>query len=211
MENSALLYQFETPRMVISPWPDSADQQVIDIAELASMTLDILTPNVTRALPPGWQNIHNLEEAKVWLETRVEECSFLVVRKRETRQVIGFIFLHEERHQEQEAQELPSDKVVTLHLGYLLAESQWGQGFASEMIKGLVAWVKPPVNSVRSSVKDSLTHVRKIVAGVESSNLASIAVLVNTGFSLCSVSSEDPEKGIDDTHQQAFYHVVFQD
>ncbi|MPY21393.1 GNAT family N-acetyltransferase [Shewanella psychropiezotolerans] len=208
MENSALLYQFETPRLVISAWPDSANHQVPDMAELASMTLDILTPNVTRALPPGWQNIHNLEEAKIWLEARVEECSFLVVRKRETRQVIGFIFLHEERHQEQE---LPSDKVVTLHLGYLLTESQWGQGFACEMIKGLVAWAKSPVNSVRSSVKDSLIHVCKIVAGVESSNLASIAVLVNTGFSLCFVSSEDSEKGVDDTDQQVFYHIVFQD
>ena len=210
MKNSALLRQFETPRLVISAWPDSANHQVPDMAELAAMTLDILTPNVTRALPPGWQNIHNLEGAKIWLEARVEECSFLVVSKRETSQVIGFIFLHEERHQEQQAQELPSAKVVTLHLGYLLAESQWGQGFACEMIKGLVAWARSPVNSVRSSVKDSLTHVCKIVAGVESSNLASIAVLVNTGFSLCSQLSEGSAKGVDDTDQQAFYHIVFQ-
>ncbi|AQS37105.1 acetyltransferase, ribosomal protein N-acetylase [Shewanella psychrophila] len=206
MKNAASLCRFETPRLVVSVWPGSAEHQALNQTELAGMALDILSPNVTRALPPGWQNIHRLEDAKGWLEARAEECSFLVVRKREASQVIGFIFLHEEQYQEQQAQQLLIDNMVTLHLGYLLSESQWGQGFASEVIKGLVAWV----SASNSGANTDKAQVSKIIAGVESSNLASIAVLVKNGFSLCAPSSEDSAKGVDDDDEQAFYQIVFQ-
>ena len=53
-------------------------------------------------------------------------------------------------------------------VGYLLAESAWGQGFASEVMLGLAAWARD----------QGLT----LFAGVSTDNPASVRVLEKAGF-----------------------------
>ncbi|WP_076408483.1 GNAT family N-acetyltransferase [Shewanella sp. UCD-KL12] len=194
--------QFSSSRLDVSACPNLVQYDAFD--ELARSVIEILTPNVTTSLPPGWDNIHSLEQAKSWLKDRVEECTCLLVRKRESGQVIGFIFLYSEHN---------GAEPLTLHLGYLIAETEWGQGFASEIIQALVQWLKSLAKE--SQTKQDLPSIRGIIGGVESSNLASIAVLVKNGFSLCEQAStsideeEDLVHAADGASTQAFYQIIF--
>ena len=58
-----------------------------------------------------------------------------------------------------------------LRLGYMLAESSWGQGVASELIGGLVEW-------------GERSGIRSITGGVAFDNPASSRVLEKSGFCL---------------------------
>ena len=57
-----------------------------------------------------------------------------------------------------------------LRLGYLLAESIWGKGIGSELIKGLVKYCND------SKIIESIS------GGVEKDNVGSIKVLEKNGF-----------------------------
>ena len=56
-----------------------------------------------------------------------------------------------------------------LRLGYMLDESVWGKGYATELISGFVSWCK--------------NHdIESVIGGVERNNLASRRVLEKSGF-----------------------------
>ena len=57
----------------------------------------------------------------------------------------------------------------TVHIGYLLAETVWGQGIATELMKGFV-----------SSVKNN--GPLRLAGGVDRGNPASARVLQKAGF-----------------------------
>ena len=62
--------------------------------DFAKEIIKILTPNVTKALPDGWQNITTKANANNWVKERNEESIFLVVQSINSSEVIGFIFLY---------------------------------------------------------------------------------------------------------------------
>jgi ribosomal-protein-alanine N-acetyltransferase len=74
--------------------------------------------------------------------------------------VIGLLILHSQ---------LGQDGATTLHIGYLLGEASWGQGYASELIKGLVNAVK----TRRSTI---------LLGGVAKENGASARILERLGL-----------------------------
>ena len=76
---------------------------------------------------------------------------------------IGFAFLH--RFQDE-------DKIESVHIGYLLAESHWGKGIASQLIKSLIEYY------------ETQTSVKKIIGGVDVNNIPSIKTLTKNGFQL---------------------------
>lgn len=149
-------YEFTTGRLLVNEWhsihSDDWDQQ-----ELAVVVKNILTPEVTQSLPPSWQGNYTLERASDWIRERDEEGTTLLVTERSTRTAIGFIILFN------------SADGRDIRLGYLLAETVWGKGIASELIRGFVEWCKK--NTVSS-----------VTAGVESDNAASKRVLEKNGF-----------------------------
>jgi RimJ/RimL family protein N-acetyltransferase len=59
-----------------------------------------------------------------------------------------------------------------LRIGYVIKESRWGEGVASELVSGLADWAR------------SQPLVASIIGGVESQNAASARVLTKNGFSL---------------------------
>jgi RimJ/RimL family protein N-acetyltransferase len=120
-----------------------------------------MTPNVTRDLPEGWQNISEVNNVENWVRDRKDESYFYTILKKEHERVIGLLFLYSENEKNEH---------VDLRLGYLLIESVWGKGIGSELIGGLVNWCKTE------------SIVRSISGGVGENNIGSIKVLEKNGF-----------------------------
>ncbi|WP_341502726.1 GNAT family N-acetyltransferase [Gallaecimonas sp. GXIMD4217] len=144
---------FHTPRLQVRPWRLRL-AGLPDRDAFAGEILKLLTPAVTRTLPPGWQQIQTREQAELWLRERDAESAMLVVEHQGA--LVGLLFLHGDDGD--------------LHLGYLLGEMHWGQGLASELISGLVAWA------------GQQGGIHTLVGGVETDNGASIRVLEKAGF-----------------------------
>ena len=62
-----------------------------------------------------------------------------------------------------------SNAGIEVRLGYLLAETAWGSGLASELVCGFVDWCRRQ-------------EIASIVGGVGSENIASRRVLEKNGF-----------------------------
>lgn len=146
---------FQTTNLSISQW----SKDLFTPLQL-KMVLTILSPAVTRSLPDGWQNISSEPDVERWLQSRIEESCFLVIKQKDT-EIIGFLLLYPEQ----------KEHSTIIHLGYLLGESHWGKGYATELISGLVDWCKKEKDIVR------------ITGGVERGNVASGRVLEKNGFS----------------------------
>jgi RimJ/RimL family protein N-acetyltransferase len=70
---------------------------------------------------------------------------------------------------------------VDVHLGYVLAESAWGQGLGSELVEGFVECCRGE------------RRVRTLIAGVAADNPASIRILEKNGFRPMGSGVDDPD------------------
>lgn len=165
---------FFTQRLSAGPWHSAAGEYGIDLNEAVAA---ILTPNTTGALPTAWRGDYSLDRARRWVVERDGESPTLLIVLRSSVEPVGLLILHEE-----------ADGVGGLRhlrIGYVIRDSHWGEGIASELLSGLVDWARsqPDVGSIR--------------AGVEPQNAASVRVLIRNGFRL---SGRDPA-GETDTYQ----------
>lgn len=165
---------FETERLLVKEW-HSLSSNDWDGSELAPLVTQLLTEGVTRTLPPPWQGTYTIERAQKWIADRDAEGTTLLVIDKATRRAIGLMILFASREGN-----LSAD--VDVRLGYLLAETSWGQGFASELVAGLVGWCRGQ-NSISS-----------ITGGVAPDNPASARVLLKNGFEPLE-SSPEPIEG----------------
>lgn len=152
--------RFETKRLVVGEWHSilAAESRIED---LAPVVCALLTDRVTAPLPSAWHGPYTLERARCWIEARDREGpTFLVVARTDARPV-GLMFLFESGTDDTSG--------VQVRLGYLLAESAWGDGLATELVEGIVGWC-------------GRNRVATIVAGVRRDNLASQRVLEKNGF-----------------------------
>lgn len=149
-------YRFSTERLLVSEW-HSIHPSEWNQVELKTVVINILTPKVTQSLPPEWQGAYTPERAKNWIEERDNECVILIVVDKSSFTAIGFVIL------------FGSANGKDLRLGYLLKESAWGKGYASELIQGFVEW-------------SERNNILSITGGVEVDNIASIRVLEKNGF-----------------------------
>lgn len=151
---------FETERLRVTIWHDASVKRWPS-PELIDSVISVMTTAVTRSLPAGWQGEYTLDRAKRWIEARDAESTVLQVTERSNRQVVGLLLL---------AEEILEDGSTEIRPGYLLAESAWGRGLATELIAGFVEWCRQlPVRPV-------------ITAGVGVDNPASSRVLEKCGF-----------------------------
>ena len=153
---------FSTARVMINPW------SVLEEAEFSKQKVleevsNILSPNVVKDLLDSWQNLYSIEEIAEWLEQQNQGCFFYGIQYRDSNELIGLLFLYAEN-------EDMDKSTLDLRLGYLLKESEWGKGLASEIIKALVLWSK------------ERNVIGSISGGVEKGNLGSIKVLEKNGF-----------------------------
>lgn len=121
--------------------------------------VNIMSSDVTKDLPEGWQAINTRDKAYKWLQTMQKESKFYLVKQ--NKNIIGFLFLYETPLE---------NKKIELRIGYLLAKESWGNGYATELIQGLLQHCK------------SGMIIETILAGVSKDNQSSIRVLEKCGF-----------------------------
>lgn len=104
-------------------------------------------------LPPFFNlTAKNIDQ---WIDARDAECDIYLLREIGTDAFIGLMFLTPPFNND-------------IHLGYLLGQSTWGKGYASELLAGLVSHV--PKTGFR------------LLGGVGRENSAFAHVLRKTGF-----------------------------
>ncbi|KIC07776.1 acetyltransferase [Leisingera sp. ANG-M1] len=140
------LRELQTSRLRAAPWQGLAD------AELA----DLFAPNVVQWLPAGFQSPADEGARRAFLQAVSQQAEVIALRN-PAGQGIGLVILS-----------FPEEGGATRNLGYLFAESAWGQGLASELIAGLQAYFRG------SGVTLS--------GGVMQENAASARVLEKAGF-----------------------------
>lgn len=153
--------EFQTARLSAKEWHGfSLDRE--GAGGLAEIVVAMLTEEVTRFLPASWRGPFTTESARAWIRERDEESTTLLVVDRRSEQPVGLIFLYE----------IPSEieNEAEFRIGYLVSESAWGQGVASEMLSGLVEWCR------------GQPAVSFLVGGLDRDNLASRRVLEKCGF-----------------------------
>ena len=158
--NSEIMYgSFETERLAVVPWngilsdPDEGPRQKL-FAELSG----ILDEQVTAFLPESLV-FHEGSDASKWAETFSDgsDISSVRLQKTDKKDLAGVLLLRTEN---------PGD----IHVGYIFGKAHWGQGLASELLRGLVG-------HMTASGYDGVMH-----AGVAHGNPASVAVLKKVGF-----------------------------
>jgi RimJ/RimL family protein N-acetyltransferase len=155
------ILHFDTERLQVSSWRTYA-AAVKDSLAISERIISIMTPEVTKSLPPGWQNIDSVEKANEWIDEMLEESALFTIQLMPEGSSVGFLFLYAMQSTDQEK--------MDLRLGYLLSEETWGKGLGSELIHGLVHWC------------EKSSKISSISGGVEVGNLASIRVLEKNGF-----------------------------
>ena len=150
---------FETARLNVAPW-HSLDEHSCD--SLAEIVADMLTKNSTSALPEPWRGDYSIERAHAFLTERDLESPTLLAVDRNTGAAIALLIVVE----------VPlGDAMVDVRIGYVVAESAWGRGFATEMLAGLIEWA------------ETQPAIATLTGGVDSANQASAQVLAKNGFS----------------------------
>ena len=147
-----LVFTYQTSRLsVVEVFSGTQETRT-----LVSIT-QLLTKKVVENLPAYFQNINSLLDAQNWYKQIVSKSRLFMVKHTGSNRIIGFVFLY-----------IGSDD--NAHVGYLLGESYWGKGYATELLKGLI---------------DFITHenrIQRLIAGVATNNIVSCKLLHNLGF-----------------------------
>lgn len=160
---------FISERLIVRNWIH-LEKSFANKDRLLESVLKIMTPNVTKDLPNGWQNLTTIEKVEKWVNDRKKDGYFYAIQLLDSNEIIGFLFLYTENE---------TTESYDLRLGYLISESSWKRGYGSELIKGLVVWCKKENN------------IGSVSGGVELNNTGSIRVLEKNGF----IKTEDKLPG----------------
>ncbi|MCP4318377.1 MAG: GNAT family N-acetyltransferase [Hyphomicrobiales bacterium] len=133
----------------------------------------LLEPPVLKHLPPSLQLADGSDAVDAWIAALDAASCVHTVRSTDTSQLLGLLIL---------APLEEPDGTLTIHLGYLFSVGAWGKGYATELIRGLVAWCE-----------DQPTDMW-LLGGVEIKNSLSAAVLQKAGFvRSADLSSDDTD------------------
>ena len=159
---------FETDRLQAKEWhsPSWPSRYEDDLERIVA---GILTEPVTRTLPVAWHGAFSEERARDWIAEGDREGAGLLVVEKATEKPVGLIILFE----------IPADDGIEVRLGYVLAETSWNLGFATELVDGLVRWCR------------AQPTIRSLAGGVAPDNPASRRVLEKNGFCPGELGGED--------------------
>ena len=150
---------FKTQRLNVRNWADDIADPARRCALERSLA-EILTPHVLSHLPDPLALHGGTDAIGHWITERARESDVLLIETRDADRLIGLLLL------------APGDMTNDerdRHLGYLLAESAWGHGYATELVTGLIGALEPSIHS-------------RLIGGVGTDNPASAHVLKKTGF-----------------------------
>lgn len=159
-DDVADMWAFETNRLSVGPWHEVADWLDVDLSRVVG---EMLTLRTTVALPESWQGEHSVDGAKGWINERDADASMLLVIESASQRPAGILVL---------AEAPLHGTWVDLRIGYLIEESMWGQGLATELVSGLIEWAR------------AQPRIRTLTGGVDPTNRASVRILEKCGFKL---------------------------
>ncbi|MBY6113865.1 GNAT family N-acetyltransferase [Mameliella alba] len=145
---------FTTRRLTVHPWNAALSDPVAQSA-LQDRLATMLTPAVLKHLPPDFAPDAGPDAMSRWIDQRAERAQVSLIEA--DHQLIGLLFLFR------------PDPSGPRHLGYLLDQSAWGKGYATELLHGLIDHLRTQSPQV-------------IEAGVAMENPASARVLLKAGF-----------------------------
>lgn len=119
--------------------------------------IGVLTRKVVENLPPYFQNINSIQSAQKWLEHIISDGRLFMIHLSGESNLIGFVFLSKET-------------TNGAHIGYLLGESYWNNGYATEILNGFIDFI------------ESENKITNLIAGVAKDNIPSIKLLNKLGF-----------------------------
>ena len=168
---------FKTDRLVVDDWSrlltGDAAQELRD-----SFVVSLLTEAVTRDLPPGWQGPYDTDRAASWFVARQSESTVLLIVGRSDGVPVGLLILSQSEN---------SHEPLDVRLGYMIDESAWGKGLATEVVAGFARWCR--TNGTMRSIK----------GGVSDGNSASARVLHKNGFVPHTKSADRPTDEVEYT------------
>ncbi len=132
-----------------------------NIREAAAIVLAHVSEESRKYLPESLASIRTVNDAVAWLkQQQVEKTAVLLADQKPSWATVAVLIASEQFNSEG----------TKLYIGYLVLPSCQGNGFATELVQGFIKWTV------------GLTKVSSIVAGVDSSNAASVSVLKKSGF-----------------------------
>lgn len=84
-------FNFTTNRLSILNY---SEYKINSSEDFAKTTVNVLSPNVTKSLPTGWQNITTISSANKWIKERDEESIFMIIQSKSSYDIMGFVFLY---------------------------------------------------------------------------------------------------------------------
>ncbi|SOH93303.1 Protein N-acetyltransferase, RimJ/RimL family [Monaibacterium marinum] len=148
--------RFETARLTAHHWlPDLTDPGRRTALEQVLAT--ILTPAVLQHLPPPLHLGAENNAIANWITARASKADVMLITPTGSNTPIG-LMLHALNAEQ-----------CTMYIGYLFAQTAWGQGYATELVSGLIATLHQ--------------HPKlRLIGGVSRDNPASARVLKKVGF-----------------------------
>ena len=158
-----MIGSFTTQRLHVSDWAAELSDPSAR-ARLERSVAPLILPAVLEHLPPSVQDTE--AGISAWIDARAASAHVMTVRA--PRELIGLLFLADP----------DGGAPAPVFLGYMLAEHAWGQGYASELVQGVVAAWR------------SVQPARDLRGGVAIQNPASARVLVKAGFACVARTNE---------------------
>lgn len=146
--------RYTTGRLRVQDWSDSLTEPKRRAALLGELS-------VLQNLPPPLQLRRDAGALEAWVRDRAAESTVLTLRNRDSGDLLGLLIL---------ACFASDQAAATLQLGYLLGETAWGKGYASELLQGLVDHLRRGAEPLQ------------LRAGVAVDNPASARELQKAGF-----------------------------
>ncbi len=166
---------FTTARLDVGEWRRVASDRGLDLVEVVGRLLD---PETTRELPDGWRGEYSPVRVRAWIAERNAESPTLLVIERTSGDAVGLVMLYADPGDDRSSRDV--------RIGYLLDQRVWGNGFATEVVSGLVEWAR------------DTPSIGSLTGGVSRENPASARVLIKAGF----VEIESRPEGAFATYRQ---------
>lgn len=164
--------QFLTDRLEVKNWNNGVDNDDLKADMFHELSL-LLSPKVMEFLPEPLQKSCGDCDLETWVDARNDESDVFMVRDKTSSKLFGLLIL---------AGTSETSNHSTIRIGYLLDQNCWGQGIATELVKGFINWC------ISQNIKGEL------LGGVVSDNTASSQVLLKCGFSI--VNDEFSEQNV---------------
>lgn len=147
-----------TPRLDAREWHDAPLPAGSTLPEVVAGLLD---PATTAWMPEPDRGVYDRERAAAWIAARDDDALTLLACRGDDGRPVGLLLL---------TALAGGGADVDLLLGYLVAATDWGHGYATELVGAAVTWAQE---------QDA---IRSVAAHVDPDNAASARVLEKHGF-----------------------------